>query len=81
MNSPTPVGLERSLETTLNQFPLSERRQALAELVQLAETGAIPLEKEIEAANMHCHTFYSLMPTVILLPGWPGWQKKPGWQY
>lgn len=59
MKPSAPVDLEHSLEKKLNQFPLAERRQALAELVQQVETGAIPLEKEKEAANMHCHTFYS----------------------
>ena len=59
MNSSTTVDHELLLETTLNQFPLAERRQALLELAGLLNKGTVPLEPEKEAANMHCHTFYS----------------------
>jgi hypothetical protein len=59
MNSTTVKDLELQLETTLNQFPTTERRQALAELGNLVEKGAVQLESTKEAANMHCHTFYS----------------------
>jgi hypothetical protein len=31
----------------------------MAELVALVEQGAVPLEPEIDVANMHCHTFFS----------------------
>jgi hypothetical protein len=59
MNSVPENDLELHLETTLNQFPTAERRQALAQLAGLAEKGQLQLECEKEAANMHCHTFYS----------------------
>jgi len=47
------------LETRLNDFDPAVRRQALAELVAMAERGAIPLPPEADVANMHCHTFFS----------------------
>jgi hypothetical protein len=43
----------------LNDFDPNARAEALAELVALAQQGAIPLEPESEVANMHCHTFFS----------------------
>jgi len=47
------------LETSLNDFTPAVRAQALAELVALAQQGAVPLEPEADVANMHCHTFFS----------------------
>jgi hypothetical protein len=47
------------LERELNDFALDVRATALAELVSLAERGAVPLEPEADVANMHCHTFLS----------------------
>jgi hypothetical protein len=59
MNSTPVKDLELNLETSLNQFPTMERRQALTELASLVEKGALQLESQKAAANMHCHTFYS----------------------
>ena len=47
------------LETSLNDFAPAVRAQALAELVALAQQGVFPLKPEADAANMHCHTFFS----------------------
>jgi hypothetical protein len=47
------------LEATLNDFDLDVRTNALGELVSLMQQGSIPLEPEADAANMHCHTFFS----------------------
>ena len=47
------------METRLNDFAPAVRAQALAELVALAQQGAVPLEPEADVANMHCHTFFS----------------------
>jgi hypothetical protein len=47
------------LERELNDFAPDVRARALAELVSLAEGGAVPLEPEADVANMHCHTFFS----------------------
>ena len=47
------------LETRLRDFAPQVRARALAELVSLAERGAITLEPESDVANMHCHTFFS----------------------
>jgi hypothetical protein len=47
------------LEPQLQDFDPHVRGKALAELVSLAERGAISLEPEAEVANMHCHTFFS----------------------
>lgn len=47
------------LETSLNDFTPAVRAQALAELVALAQQGAVLLEPEADVANMHCHTFFS----------------------
>jgi hypothetical protein len=47
------------LETELNSFDPAVRTRALAELVDLAERGAVPLGTEHGVVNMHCHTFYS----------------------
>lgn len=47
------------METSLNDFAPAVRASALAELVALAQQGAVPLEPEADMANMHCHTFFS----------------------
>ncbi|MCC7353866.1 MAG: hypothetical protein IT330_08930, partial [Anaerolineae bacterium] len=47
------------LERQLNHFSLKTRLDALAQLVALVQQGAIKPESEAEAANMHCHTFFS----------------------
>jgi hypothetical protein len=47
------------LERELNDFDPGVRARALAELVSSAERGAVPLEPEVDVANMHCHTFFS----------------------
>jgi hypothetical protein len=59
MNSTVSHDRELQLETTLNQFETKERRQALFELAGLAQEERVRLEPGKEAANMHCHTFYS----------------------
>ena len=43
----------------MNQFPFTNAARRSRNWPDLAETGAVPLESEKEAANMHCHTFYS----------------------
>lgn len=43
----------------MNDFTPAVRAQALAELVALAQQGAVPLKPEADVANMHCHTFFS----------------------
>jgi hypothetical protein len=48
-----------NLERDLKDFAPDVRARALAELVSLAEQGAVPLEPEAEVANMHCHSFFS----------------------
>ena len=47
------------MEAQLNDFDPGVRAEALAELVSLAQRGAVPLEAETDVANMHCHTFFS----------------------
>jgi len=47
------------IERALNSFDAATRRQALAELVSLAEQGVIALPPVRPVANMHCHTFFS----------------------
>lgn len=59
MDSPQAVDREIVLENVINQFSLAERQQALSELAELTEKGSLPLAHEKEAANMHCHTFFS----------------------
>lgn len=49
----------QELETALNSFSLAERSQVLAVLVERVNAGSFPLPPQREAANMHCHTFYS----------------------
>jgi hypothetical protein len=46
-------------ETHLNDFNPAVRAQALADLMILAEQGALPLGPEAEVANLHCHSFFS----------------------
>ena len=48
-----------NLETKLNDFAPAVRAEALAELLALAQQGAVPLDPEADVANMHCHTFFS----------------------
>ena len=47
------------LETRLNDFAPDVRAAALEELAGLARQGAVPLERESNVVNMHCHTFFS----------------------
>ena len=46
-------------EQALNDFDPRVRQQALGALVTRAKAGEIEFAAEIEAANMHCHTFFS----------------------
>ncbi len=46
-------------EKPLNDFDPQTRTQALQELVAQAQAGEVALAPEIEAVNMHCHTFFS----------------------
>ncbi len=48
-----------TLETQLNDFSLETRREALTELMELAEQGQLNLSPPSDVANMHCHTFFS----------------------
>lgn len=59
MNNQVTNDQELPLEATLNQFDLSERSRAVSELADLVQQGKVQLEAGKEAANMHCHTFYS----------------------
>ena len=54
MNNPV-----EQLESQLNHFDPVIRRQTLAELNDRARAGQAALAPEKEAANMHCHTFFS----------------------
>jgi len=47
------------LERQLNDLNREVRAGAMAQLVALAERGEVSLTAEREAANMHCHTFFS----------------------
>lgn len=47
------------IEARLNDFDAAVRREALAEVAALARAGKVALEPERDAANMHCHTFFS----------------------
>lgn len=47
------------LENRLNDFDAAARAEALAELAALARRGAVACEPPREAANLHCHTFFS----------------------
>jgi hypothetical protein len=46
-------------EQLLNDFAQRVREQTLRKLVQRADAGETVFAPEIEAVNMHCHTFYS----------------------
>jgi len=46
-------------EQNLNSFDSTLRLEALTELNTLTQAGEIQLPTEQDAANMHCHTFYS----------------------
>ena len=48
-----------TLEHQLNDFDLTTRTNALAELVALAERGEAPCEPVQDVVNLHCHTFFS----------------------
>lgn len=54
----TPLQLS-SLEADLNHFDREVRASALRKLVELVQSGELPLEPEKSVANMHCHTFFS----------------------
>ena len=47
------------METELDHFDPAVRRQALSELVSMAEQGQLTLPIESDVVNMHCHTFFS----------------------
>ncbi|MCL5998961.1 MAG: hypothetical protein M1546_23315 [Chloroflexi bacterium] len=51
--------IQSNLEAKLNDFAPGIRSQVLAELVALTERGAVPLQPELDAVNMHAHTFFS----------------------
>jgi hypothetical protein len=55
----TPSSSVEELEGKLNSFKLSERSQALAELLSQVRKGILTTQPERDVANMHCHTFYS----------------------
>ena len=48
-----------NLKAKLTDFDPAVRAESLAELFSLVQRGAVPLETEADAANMHCHTFFS----------------------
>jgi hypothetical protein len=47
------------LETQLNDFDPAVRAAALAALLEAARRGEVAVAPEADAANMHCHTFFS----------------------
>ena len=47
------------LESKLDSFNLSERKQALANLCEKIRTGEIELPDAGSDVNLHCHTFFS----------------------
>ena len=49
----------RDLENQLNDFSLQRRQVALYELISMVQRDEIPRPPEVEAVNMHCHTFFS----------------------
>ncbi len=69
---------ELQLETRLNSFASIERAQALSELAALAENGALQMGAEKDAANMHCHTFYSFNAYGFSPAGLAWMAKKSG---
>ena len=48
-----------NLEVRLDDFDRHIRKESLEALNELAGNGDIPLEPEREAANLHCHSFFS----------------------
>lgn len=46
-------------ESQLNDFDPAIRAHALEELMALARDGDVPFAPLMDAANMHCHTFFS----------------------
>ena len=50
---------QTQLEAKLNDFAPQARSAALNELVTLADQGAIRAHPEVNAVNMHAHTFFS----------------------
>jgi hypothetical protein len=57
--SPTLAEKVGQLEAELNDFEPAVRLGALQRLARLARQGTVALPAEREAANMHCHTFFS----------------------
>jgi len=57
-----PSGELTALEEKLGSFESDERRQALAAICRMAESGAIALPKAGTDVNLHCHTFFSYNP-------------------
>jgi hypothetical protein len=49
----------KTLEADLNNFEPQVRAEALQKLMALVKQGDIQLPAPAEAANMHCHTFFS----------------------
>lgn len=47
------------IEARLNDFNPDVRREAVAEIAALLKASKIAIEPERDAANMHCHTFFS----------------------
>ena len=47
------------LERQLNHFSLSERADALSELINHVDEGEISIQPEQEAFNLHAHSFFS----------------------
>ncbi len=47
------------LEGQLDSFEAAERKKALAELCELADSGKIDLPPIGRELNIHCHTFFS----------------------
>ncbi len=68
------------LEQALDDFSPEVRRNALARLCALANAGEVPVDPPRDAANMHCHTFFSFnayghSPTAL---AWLA--RKHGWR-
>jgi len=47
------------LEPKLNDLNPATRTETLRQLARMARTGVIDLAPEVNAVNMHCHTFFS----------------------
>lgn len=54
-----PGKLIENLEIRLDDFDLKIRKESLDALNELAISGSIPIEPELEIANLHCHSFFS----------------------